>query len=168
VASPNSRSTAFEDSFSDAKKTAYKILSYRDHSAHELIRKLSAKGYSEPNISKVVLFLKETNILNDLEFAERWSRARVERDHFGPVRLRQELLRKGLPLTDVEDQIQDICKEFDPFCQAEKALLSRYKDMGTLKDQTRCRRAFDFLRRKGHESAIILEVFKKKGLLNAH
>ena len=162
---PNSKSTVFDDSFESAKKAAYHILSYRDHSTHEVTKKLSAKGFSEERITQTLLFLKEIQLLDDQKFARAWSRFRVEHHHYGPIRLREELLKKGLPTEEVGDLVEHLAQEYDPLHQIETALTRRYKNPADLQEQQLRRRAFDYLRRKGHAPQAILSVFRKMGVM---
>lgn len=161
----NSKSTIFEDSLPAAKKVAFQCLSRRDHSSHELAEKLSNKGFSKPIVSKVLTQLKDMDLIDDARFIETWSQFRMSHHHFGPLRLRQELLKKGIPLADVVTYIQKISNDTDLEDAVEKTLLRRYASPGQLKEKSARRRAFDFLRRKGHETEMIYKVFRKHGLL---
>jgi len=161
----NSKSTVFEDTVASAKKNAFRCLSRRDHSTHELAQKLHKKGFSRPIVLKVIDELTTLKLIDDTRFIETWSRFRMTHHHFGPLRLRQELLQKGLPSDDVSAYIQRISNTYRPENEVEKTLLRRYPDLGSLKEKNTCRRAFDFLKRKGHASEVIFKVFKKYGLL---
>lgn len=162
---PNSKSTGFDDSFESAKKAAYHILSYRDHSTHEVTKKLSAKGFSEERITQTLRFLREIQLLDDQKFARTWSRFRVEHHHYGPIRLRGELLKKGLPAEEVADLVKHLFQEYDPLHQIKTALTRRYKNPADLQEQKLRRRAFDYLLRKGHAPQAILSVFRKMGIM---
>ena len=164
MGSRNSKSTVFEDTFEAAKKTAYKMLSRRDRTAHEIAQKLKEKGFSEATISETISSLKEVHLLDDLRFARGWARFRLESSHFGVIRLRRELLEKGIPPGDLDNILCQVAEEFDLISVAEAALSSRYKDLAILQDRTARRRAFDFLRRRGHPTENILRLFKKVGV----
>ncbi len=161
----NLKSTVFEDQSRAAKKVAFQCLSRRDHSSHELAAKLNQKGFSKATVSKVMHELEVMNLIDDTRFLETWSRFRIEHHHFGPLRLRQEFLNKGIPSADVTAHLQKISDERDCADEVEKALLHRYPDPSQLKEKNAQRRAFDFLRRKGHETEIIFKVFRKYKLL---
>lgn len=161
----NSISSIFEDSLASAKKIALQYLSRRDHSTHELSEKLCKKGYSKSTVSKTIDALKNIHLLDDARFIETWSRFRMDHHHFGPLRLRQELLKKGLPSDDVATHIHNISQTCNLEDRAEKTLLKRYGNPGQLKEKSARRRAFEFLRRKGHETEIIYKVFRKHNLM---
>lgn len=148
-----------------AKKMAFQCLSRRDHSTHELSEKLCKKGFSKHTVSKTIDKLKDMHLLDDARFIETWSRFRINHHHFGPLRLRQELLKKGIPADDVASHIQNIANTTDLEAEAEKTLLRRYANPCQLKEKNARRRAFDFLRRKGHEIEMIYKVFRKHKLM---
>ncbi len=161
----NLKSTVFEDRPAAAKKVAFQCLSRRDHSSHELAEKLHQKGFSKATVSKVIHELEVMNLIDDARFLETWSRFRIEHHHFGPLRLRQEFLKKGIPSADVAMHLQKISNDRDCADEVEKTLLHRYSDPSQLKEKNAQRRAFDFLRRKGHETEIIFKIFKKYKLM---
>lgn len=148
-----------------AKKAAYKILSSRDHSTYEITQKLRAKGFSEETVKRTLRYLKEIRLLDDRKFAREWVRFRVERDHYGPIRLRGELLKKGLSSEIVENLLRRLSGEYDLAHQIEAALTRRYKTLSDLQLPKQRRRAFGYLRRKGHEIPAILSVFRKIGAI---
>jgi len=159
--SRNSKSTVFEDSLDAARKEAFKILSRRDRSACEVAQKLSKKGFSEEIVSAAILSLKNGRYLDDLRFARSWIRYRLESQHFGPIRLKKELREKGILPGEIDKVLREVGEECDLYFVVESALRSRYKDLSALQDPSLRRRAFDFLRRKGHSPEVIFKLFKK-------
>ena len=146
-----------------AKQAAYRILSHRDRTSREMAAKLKAKDFSDSVILKVITFLQEIGALNDLRFARQWARSRTEYRHFGPVRLRQELLEKGVSATEADAALDQLSEEHDPVQSAEAALRRRFKDPALLEDPAVQRRALAFLQRKGFAAETILKVLRKKG-----
>jgi regulatory protein len=146
-----------------AKQAAYRILSYQDRTSHEMDVKLRGKGFSEEIVSKVIQFLHGTGVLNDLRFARQWARSRTEYRHFGPVRLRRELLEKGVPASDADAVLEQLSEERDPVAAAEEALIRRFREAALLEDPAIRRRAFSFLQRKGFATETILKAFKRRG-----
>jgi regulatory protein len=148
-------------SLSRAKETAYRFLSYRDRSAHEIVSKLEEKGFPAEIVSQTISFLKEAGYLDDARFARQWARSRTEYRHFGPIRLRQELLEKGISSAEAEAVLSQLSEERDPVQSAEAALVRRFKDPASLQDLNNRQRAFAFLQRKGYSTETILKVFRK-------
>lgn len=161
---PYLRPTDSDRSFKTAKKKAYKLLSRRDHTPFEIAEKLREKQFSEATISETIAYLKEIDLLDESRFIRHWSRFRLEQHSYGPIRLRQELLSKGLPTLEVDCFIETFSGEWDPARLAEQAFLRRYKNPTVLSSPILRRRAFDYLQRKGHTTESILTVFKKNGL----
>lgn len=146
-----------------AKETAYRLLSYRDRSAQEIVSKLEAKGYSKEIVSRTISFLKEAGYLNDARFARQWARSRTQYRRLGPIRLRQELLEKGISSAEVDAVLNQLSEERDPIQSAEEALVQRFKDPALLQAPNVRQRAFAFLQRKGFATETILKVFRKIG-----
>jgi regulatory protein len=86
---------------------ATRILAMRDHSEHELRRKLSAAptfpgsqnteqpAFTPEDIEKVIAWCYEHRFLDDAQFATRFIASRG-RKGYGPQRIRQELKQKGI------------------------------------------------------------------------
>lgn len=152
-----------EGSFDAAKQAAYRILSYRDRTSHEIGLKLKEKGFSDPVISETIGFLREIGAIDDLRFARQWARSRSEHRRFGPIRLRRELTEKGISAAEAEAVLSRLAEEQDPVESAEAALAHRYRDPELLKELSARQRAFAFLQRKGFSAETIFKAFKKLG-----
>ena len=74
---------------------ALSLLSYREHGAQELARKLRIRDYEESDISNVINRLQEMNYLNDERFAEIFVRSKASKP-LGANRILQELIQKGI------------------------------------------------------------------------
>lgn len=148
-------------SLSGAKETAYRFLSYRDRSSHEIVSKLGEKGFSKEIVSEVVAFLTEAGYLNDARFARQWARSRMETRRLGPVRLKGELQKKGIAPEEIMAVLGALSEETELPLLAEEALLRKFKGSASLQEPKVRQRAFDFLRRKGFNTDTILKVFKR-------
>jgi regulatory protein len=71
------------------------MLAGREHSAHELSRKLIAKGHSQRSVEAVLTKLQELDLQSDQRFAEMYVRSRVNKG-YGPIKIRQDLYQRGL------------------------------------------------------------------------
>lgn len=84
---------------------AVRILAARDHSEHELRRKLAAPvmgkngpeeiGASAEEVERVIAWCHEHSYLDDNRFVSRFIASR-SRKGYGPARIRQELNQKGI------------------------------------------------------------------------
>jgi len=77
------------------KEVALRLLAARDHSRLELDRKLSDRGFSQQAIHEVLEALAADGLLSEARLAEAYVAERI-RKGFGPLRVREELRRKGL------------------------------------------------------------------------
>lgn len=68
-----------------ALDTAYKFLSFRVRSNHEVYQKLSQKGYNKFEILEVIKKLINMNYLNDNEFANIFTRDKFKVKKHGPL-----------------------------------------------------------------------------------
>ena len=68
-----------------ALDTAYKFLSFRVRSSHEVAQKLSQKDYNKLEISEVIKKLITMNYLDDSEFADIFTRDKFKVKKHGPL-----------------------------------------------------------------------------------
>lgn len=73
----------------------------REHSGEELRRKLTGRGYPEAAVEQELSRLVDDRLLDDSRFAEAYAVWRESRG-FGPVRVRAELVHKGVDSTIIE------------------------------------------------------------------
>lgn len=71
------------------------LLSRREHSTQELLRKLVSKGFHTNTVERQLAELQEKDLLSDQRFTESYVRFRSQKG-FGPIRIQQELRQKGI------------------------------------------------------------------------
>ena len=93
-----------------AKTVAVKLLSRREHSAHEIREKLRQREFDSDEIEQTVEELKAGGWLSDERFAEAYIRMRQLKG-FGPVRIAMELKERGVDELIVESRLDtnDAC-----------------------------------------------------------
>ncbi len=79
-----------------ARNLALQWLARREHSSLELHNKLLKKGCAPEVAAQVIERLKAERLVSDERFVEALISARRRRGH-GPVRVQQELEKKGIP-----------------------------------------------------------------------
>jgi regulatory protein len=101
------------------------LLARREHSLAELRSKLIAREFDADAVDSAVNRLAEEGLVDDRRFAEAFVASRV-RTGQGPVRIRAELERRGVPTNAIEtslgrvdidwnDQARAVCiKKFGP------------------------------------------------------
>ena len=75
--------------------TAVKLLASREHSRHELRRKLAARHLADDLIDAVLDGLEQRGLLSDARFVESYVTQR-SRKGYGPLRIRAELAERGV------------------------------------------------------------------------
>ncbi|RKQ41571.1 regulatory protein RecX [Enterobacter sp. R1(2018)] len=104
---PESSPTPRRSAYARLLDKATRILAMRDHSEHELRRKLTSAptfpgshkaeqpDFTPEDIEKVIAWCYEHRWLDDAQFAARFIASR-SRKGYGPQRIRQELQQKGI------------------------------------------------------------------------
>lgn len=101
---------------------ALRLLARREHSRHELERKLRAKGHVEAAIARVLDELTASDLVSDQRTAEAYVTARM-RKGYGPRRLRQELHERGVE----DDLIVPLLDRYGEDWQERLALVAEKK-----------------------------------------
>ena len=126
-----------------------RLLVRREHSRHELLGKLTRRGFDAAACERVLDELVSENALSDERFAELYVNYRRERG-FGPLRIREELRKRG-----VGDRLRDaFCSPTDADWIARVRSLRnrRFGDQAPLEFQQRARQA-RFLTQRGFTAA---------------
>lgn len=84
---------------------AVRFLARREHSAKELVDKLTAKGYSLSDIHEAIARLQKENLQSDDRFVEMLIRSRISQGK-GPCRITQELQEHNIPLDYIKSMIE--------------------------------------------------------------
>ena len=82
--------------FKRSLNTAYKFLSYQPRSVFEMTGYLERKKLDQRLIDRISRHLKDNRYLNDHDFAERYSRSRVDRSPKSKFAMGYELRQKGV------------------------------------------------------------------------
>lgn len=135
---------------------ALKLLARREHSAHELTAKLTARGYESEAITAAVEALATKNLLSDARFVAEFVASRLRRGS-GPVKIRDELHGRGVNTTLVEAALAEYREQW-----LAKAAATRRKRFGAVLPrnfQERARQA-RFLQQRGFTVEQIRKVLK--------
>ena len=84
---------------------AMRLLASREHSQHELRRKLSQKGHAFELVEDVIRHLSEQGLQSDARFVENLINSRRQRGQ-GPVRIRQELRQHGISSDIIDTSLE--------------------------------------------------------------
>ena len=94
------KSTNTEQSSAElARRYALRLLSGRDYSVAKLKLKLRARSFTEADVEEAVSGLEKENWISDRRFAERFAESALASGRFYGIRLRMEMLRRGIRKT---------------------------------------------------------------------
>ena len=137
-----------------AKNIALRSLNMAPRSRWQLEQKLSQKGASEAVTEQVLDRLAEVGLIDDRAFAAMLVNSRVTLRGLAPLAIRQELRRKGIADSIIEESLADL----DDDAQLLHARAQGEKKMRTLAglpDEVVTRRLSGFLARKGYSSSLV-------------
>ncbi|WP_420826469.1 regulatory protein RecX [Thiococcus pfennigii] len=89
----------------EPRDVALRLLAARDHSRLELRRKLVARGFAPEAVEAALDRLGEEGLLSESRLAEAYVAERLAKG-FGPLRVREELRRKGLADALIDPHLQ--------------------------------------------------------------
>lgn len=139
-----------------AFNAALDLLSRRDHTKQELLRKLTVK-HSEIAARAAVERAETLGYIDEVRFAENYAEALYTHKHFGTRRIVQELLRKGIPREFAENAVENLDKDDENRI----ILLLRGKYRNALFDEKGKRRAVNGLLRMGYSYSEIRDAFSQ-------
>lgn len=142
---------------------ALNMLAFRARSIRELRRGLIKKGEAEDLVDSAVERLAAAGLLNDEEYARGYVRAKVAGPGFSRRRLRGELYRRGVAREVADAAISEVfeSEETDEAAIIERVALKKVRSLSKLDADTRRRRLYAFLARRGYELDDIRHVMTK-------
>ena len=140
---------------------AGKALSVRDRSVVELRTYLERKRVEPDLIDAVVRELERTGVLDDARYAERFTEDRRSLQGWGPERIEQELVRRGIPADLIAPALSQRSRA-DELEAARTLLAERF---AALEDDRTRNRAWQLLVRRGYDSELAYDAVRAHGAL---
>ncbi|BEP29851.1 regulatory protein RecX [Helicovermis profundi] len=140
---------------------ALNVLSYRDRTEKEIRDKMTTKEYEKSVIDEVLLKLKKLNLINDVEFTEKYVEFRIER--YGKNRLKQELFRKGISKEIIENVLSYVGED-EEFLAAKEIAIKKFNQYGDIPFEKKYNRLMGLLSRKGYSYSTVKRVFEELGI----
>ncbi|MDP3979013.1 MAG: recombination regulator RecX [Pseudomonas sp.] len=94
------------DNLVAVRRAAMDLLARREHGRVELTRKLARRGAPLELIDTALERLAQEGLLSEARYLESFVGYRA-RAGYGPLRIREELIQRGLPRADVEQALGD-------------------------------------------------------------
>ncbi len=141
-----------------AKEKALYLLEHRNHSKRELTEKIARTAASWEAAEAAAGQMEELGLVDDQVYARDRAREMFLRKRWGPLRVKQELRRKGIDGELIEELLEEYRQRDEGGLVAEnvRAVLET-KYSGWREDEKQRRRAFAALQRRGYSYEEIRE-----------
>jgi regulatory protein len=141
---------------------ALDMLEARARGVVEMRRLLLKKGEPEPEVDAAIARLQENGLLNDANYAHQFARSKALGAGHSRRRLQQELTKRGVAREVSEPAIEAVFDEegVDEEASIEKVARKKLRMLTKVDDDTRKRRLYTFLARRGYESDDISRVMR--------
>jgi len=135
-------------------------LGRRDQSSRDLSRALARDGIGEDEIEAVIHRLSERRLLDDVAFAERYSRRQLARG-VGRKRIGVGLKTRGIARDDAARGLAQALELYPEETTLEAVARSYWRRHTRLEPRQRARRLLAFLLRRGFPIASILPCMRR-------
>ncbi len=147
----------FDEEKQHARNYAFWLLSYRSRSQKEILERLKKHGYPENVTNSIIEELKDSGLVDDNKFAVTFAQDRLNFAKKGKRFIFIELLRKGIPKSDIEEALKKINDE----TKVAQKLIDKYqKRYVKLEPKKRRKKLHDLLLRRGFTYKTINEVLE--------
>ncbi len=142
---------------------ALNMLAFQARSARELRRKLVQKGEEPAVADAAITRLVERGLLDDADFARQLTRSKVLGAGASKRRVQQELFRKGVERETADRAIAEVFEDeqVDEQAIVDEAARKKARSLAKLDPETRRRRLYGFLARKGYNSDAIRRAMQR-------
>lgn len=139
---------------------ALRLLAIRPRSVQEMRERLGRRGYGRPEVEATVADLADLGLLDDRKFAAQWVESRLAARPMGSLRLKAELLAKGVDREIVEATLSSYGAEVDEKAAALALAAKRIKALRGLKPDSARRRLAGFLSRRGFAAEVVATALR--------
>lgn len=138
-------------------EAALRFLAYRPRSELEIKQRLYRRGFGDDVISRVLVRLREQNLINDAAFAQFWKDSRLASNPKSRRLIKYELMRKGIAGDAVDKAIGDV----DDRENAYKAGMKKARLLSSLGHEEFRRRLSSYLKWRGFGYEVIDSVSER-------
>ena len=140
--------------------SALRILTRRDHSRYELVRKLKQRGFSIEDIDDAVADCERLDYINDERTVKAYIR-QLKRKGYGKKRIQLELNKKGLKGARTLSILDESVSAIDEREGAERILKKNMKRFAREKEALKRRdKIYRFLHARGFSPEVIAAAIK--------
>ena len=154
--------TAFEEAAGSrhAFNSALNSLDYRDHSEKEIRAKLMRKHGAE-YVDEAVEKLIELDLINDRRYAENYARELFEHKKFGKIRIKSELIAKGIASDIASETVNSLFEDEEPDNIQRIVDIIEKKYYNRMNDEVGRKKVFSALQRMGYSFSDIREAMSE-------
>ena len=133
-----------------AKASALAGLNHRARTADEVRQSLLRKGFAETVTEDTVADLERIGVVDDAAYARAFVRDRFNGRGYGPARLRQDLMRKGVARGAIDEALADLEETEDLGAEAREQADKKWRSLASEEDvRKRKKKTLDYLVRRG-------------------
>lgn len=147
-----------EEEQAKANDCALRFLNYRQRSKKEIQDKLTKEGFDNEFIKNTIIYLKDHELIDDLEFARSFARDKINLNKHGPQKIKYELYRKGISDEIIDEVLDEDDTEYTRALELAKKKLPSYKNDDK---NAKYRKLGGFLQRRGYSSGCVYKVLKE-------
>ena len=154
--------TAFEEAAGSRRafNSALNSLDYRDHSEKEIRAKLMRKHGAE-YVDEAVEKLIELDLINDRRYAENYARELFEHKKFGKIRIKSELIAKGISSDIASETVNSLFEDEEPDNIQRIVDIIEKKYYNRMNDEVGRKKVFSALQRMGYSFSDIREAMSE-------
>ncbi len=154
--------TAFEEAAGSRRafNSALNSLDYRDHSEKEIRAKLMRKHGAE-YVDEAVEKLIELDLINDRRYAENYARELFEHKKFGKIRIKSELIAKGIASDIASKTVNSLFEDEEPDNIQRIVDIIEKKYYNRMNDEVGRKKVFSALQRMGYTFSDIREAMRE-------
>jgi regulatory protein len=138
------------------------MLARAPRTTRDLRRRLLLKGEGEADVDATIERLTAAGLLDDAAYARAFVRAKVSSQGFSRRRLQQELAKRGVARDVADLAIAEVLHDddVDEAANIERVARKKLRTLQGLDEETRRRRLFAFLARRGYDVDDVRSVVK--------
>ncbi|MFQ5568385.1 MAG: RecX family transcriptional regulator [Rhodothermales bacterium] len=150
------------DQVRKANRVALDYLGYRARTEQEVRRKLVRSGFGESMAEQTVARLRDLGYLDDASYARTYAEARFRNRRYGPQRLRNDLLRRGVARSVIDTTLDALFNQEDMLEAARVHAEKRWLRLATEGDPFKRRKKLsEYLLRRGFSYDTIRRVVEE-------
>lgn len=141
---------------------ALNLLSFRARSSRELQRRLTEKGGSRERADRVIERLRLAGLVNDADFARQLTRSKLA-GGASRRRVHQELFKRGVAREVADEAVAEVAEDegVTDADSIERVARKKWRTLRDVDDETRRRRLYGFLARRGFNSDDVSRVVRQ-------